>query len=178
MNNERIDISRPLFEEPPDDLNEDHTWGFLLGGIAWMEGRLPADEFMLAANALVDHALREADLSHEYMSPILYLYRHALELYLKQIVKPIRRTHDLAYLIGEFETVLRRDYRRSLPSLVRSWLMEWATQDPASTTFRYSEGMPGTGAGECWVDMHHLRRVMNFLANNFKRIQRSEGRGR
>ena len=172
MSNQKLDISRPLFEEPPDDLDEDSTWGFLLGGMAWKEGYLPADEFLLAANALVDHALRERDLSYEYMPPIMYLYRHALELYLKQIVRPTRRNHDLPYLIGEFEKVLQRDHHQSLPAPIRSWLMEWATHDPTSTNFRYSIGGPD---GEYWVNMHHLRRVMNFLAENFKRMRWSHG---
>ena len=176
MDEPRLELSRPLFEEPPDDLNDNSTWGFLVGGMAWIEGELPADEFMLAAEALVARALSEADESYRYMAPILYLYRHALELYLKQIVRPAKPTHNLAHLISELEGIMKRDYQQTLPEPVRAWLMEWATQDPRSTTFRYSEGSVGTISGEWWVDMHHLRRVMTFLAENFKRMRERRGR--
>ena len=165
------DLSAPLFQEPPDGLDEAWTWGFLTGGIASADAEQPADEFLLAANALVEAALAEKDSAYRYRNAVLYLYRHALELYLKQIVRPSRGNHKLLPLIEEFEKVVRRDFNQSVPGDVMDRLREWAEQDPRSTTWRYGNEAP-TDGDERWLDLHHLHAVMNYLADNFKRIRK------
>src|SRR6266542_4395697 len=95
----------PLFQEPPEDL--DGTWrhGTVIGGMAEIGDTFAlAESYKLAGDTLVD-AARTADEIYEFIYPVIYNYRHATELYLKAIVTPYRKDHDLFWLLREFKTL-------------------------------------------------------------------------
>jgi len=60
-----------------------------------------------------------------------------------------------------------------LPSWMRERLSELHDIDPGSTAFRYFEGTRGamTGRDEIWVDLGHLRLVMDKLCHIFERVE-------
>lgn len=160
------DLSRPLFEEVPDELDETWTWGVLTGGMAWKEGALPAREFLTAANLLVDRALAHGDTAPDLRNPILFLYRHAIELALKDAVQTYKPTHGLTELIEALE----RKHGASLDPTVRARLDEWVMHDPASTAYRYGKAPAGVPAEERWIDLRHLREVMDFLVTRLREL--------
>ncbi len=160
------DLSRPLFQEVPDDLDETWTWGVLTGGMAWHEGELPAREFLNAANLLVERALADGATAPELRNPILFLYRHAIELALKDAVKTYERKHGLPELIAALEA----RFGASLDPLVRARLEEWVLQDPGSTAYRYAQAPRGAPTDERWVDLRHLREVMGFLVKRLREL--------
>lgn len=158
--------SDPLFQEPPDDLGPDSNHGFLIGGmIAYNEIQV-AQSYRSAGDALVASALKDADLSHEWVYPVFFVYRHALELYLKLVVRPKKLDHKLCDLIKEFENICKNEIKQELPAWVKLRLDEIIDIDPGSTSFRYSDVLDRNDKaikGEWWVDYHHLKWLMNCL---------------
>src|ERR687883_1808995 len=91
-------LDEPIFQDIPDEITEDWNHGVILGGIVSSD-LLIARAYKSAGDTLVQSAL-ESHEPHEVAYPIFFLYRHALEVYLKLIVKPAKKNHDLKVLFG------------------------------------------------------------------------------
>lgn len=172
MEGATFDGNRPLFQEPPDDLGPDSNHGFLLGGMAAYDEFQVAKSYRQAGDAVIDAALKDADLSYEWVYPAFFLYRHALELYLKLIVRPTKPTHSLSKLVKSFKNIVRRELRLDIPSWALDRLKEIAEIDPESTSFRYFEVLPTNKMacrGEWWVEFGHLKQLMNCLFDGIER---------
>ncbi len=91
-------------------------------------------------------------------TPVLYLYRHWLELAVKSIIGPIHG-HDLAKLSGRLTSVLLQR-GIEVPKWVTARLMEMGEIDRSSPAFRYAEG---SIPGETYVSVPHLRDPMTVL---------------
>jgi hypothetical protein len=173
----------PLFQDPPEGLDEAWRHGGLVGGWFAVDNFELADAYKLAGDTLVKTALSEVDV-HELLYPIFYSYRHALELYLKAILSPKNKRHDLQALLQRLGEYLNREHAASIPAWFNNVVLEFAEFDPESTTFRFSEEgvfSRRTGdSGEFWIDLVHLREVMGWIAESFQRIkaaQRAKLRG-
>jgi hypothetical protein len=171
-------LSKPFFQDPPDDLDEDCTHGSLLGGILNADRHQQelwiADAYKLAGDVLVDSVLehRKHD-AHEVIWPVLYLYRHALELYLKLIIKPAKLDHKLEPLFREFEIIVRKHYQQKIPRRIIDRFRELAEMDPDSFAFRYAttkQGDDSIAGGEYWVELRPLQEFMNVVVPAFHRI--------
>src|SRR5260221_11668361 len=99
-NDEHRDITQPLFEEVPDDVDETWRHIVLMGGMAMRD---PTPSFLTAArtyrwaaDVLAAAAIHDGELWRT-TDPVLFLYRHALELYLKALM-PKEWGHDLTAL--------------------------------------------------------------------------------
>ena len=79
-----INDEKLIFQDPPDYLNEDCRQGSLMGGM--VEGLANnftiAESYRLAGDTLVRSITMGPD-GYKIARPILFCYRHALELYLK-----------------------------------------------------------------------------------------------
>jgi len=162
-----------VFREPwneadgTGDLDETWVHGVIIGGMASEPDRLGlAHTYAEAAGHLVEAALA----SHEpwrVCYPIFYLYRHALELYLKYSLPQRRRGHDLAPLIREFDEFLHQESRGGIPTHVRDDLLTLAAMDPDGQGFRYTDTSRGqarpTLPGEYWVVLRDLQRLMEAV---------------
>ena len=110
---------------------------------------LMMEGYKSAAESLVDRCLedwRETDL---LIFPIMFLYRHCLELQLKYInntysthvgVAPIWGTHDLTRLWRQFKVVLDgfgTDDPDDTDSIVEKTVAQFAKIDPKSFSHRY-----------------------------------------
>jgi hypothetical protein len=117
-----------------------------------------AQQYFDAANLLV------ADIEHDRLedyklaSPILYLYRHWLELMIKSIIGGCRE-HNLGKLAKRLNSYL---WKRGVevPDWIMTRLKEMNAIDPDSTAFRYAEDRI---AGEIYVSLSHLKRAMATL---------------
>ncbi len=107
-------------------------------GSSWMEddGAM-ANQFAMAANLLRDAAVKSGT-PWFYSYPILFLYRHTIELYLKAIVPPTKPTHDLSILRDSLIEWVKTRYGYDLSGTwVADTITEFAHIDPTSTRFRY-----------------------------------------
>lgn len=157
-------INRPLFEEPSPECERADPWsgpkGFMFGGMC-----LPtrpykdtAQQYFDAANLLMSDIEQQIAADYTLANPIFFLYRHWLELMVKEIVGPVHQ-HNLEHLVKKLNLYLR-DQGITLPDWAIARFKEIAAIDPDSTTFRYAEKyIPG----EIYVSLAHLKRAMAVL---------------
>ncbi len=96
-----------------------------------------ADSYFLAGDTLIAAVLDERETGRSAINPVLYVYRHGIELYLKCIVQPLERTHSLGALLEAFCRHIRMTYKESVPAWITKPVSESATFDPTSDVFRY-----------------------------------------
>lgn len=153
-------LRSPVFQEVPEEINEDWRHGVMIGGMA--ERNLPqvAKAYKTAADELVKQALANYE-PHETDYPIFFLYRHAIEVYLKAILHSPPQTHDLGHLIR----LLEKQFGTMIAPWVKDRLWDFQRLDQHSDLFRYAD-LPADG--ELWIDFHHLRFVMDRLCEAFE----------
>lgn len=157
----------PLFREPPEELNEDWRHGTLIGGMAQLDDIFAlADSYKLAGDMLVDAALSR-DESFELICPVVYNYRHTIELYLKATIGQSKMDHDLFWLLQEFKKILKSEFNTTLPNWFEGVILAFNDFDPKGTTFRYGGNVPG----EVWADIVHIKKLMGWMAESFRKVR-------
>jgi hypothetical protein len=164
-------MNNRIFQDPPEAIDETWTHGALLGGMIGFGEQDLADSYFTAANALVGRVRKRRQEGRDLINPVLFLYRQGVELYLKAIVQPVRRNHDLAALLDAFRQHVHSRYTENPPEWMTAAISELATYDPYADVFRYAESRSRRLAneGEFWVDLTKLRRHMRFVQWAFRR---------
>jgi hypothetical protein len=156
---ERLYLHTPLLQEPPDDLDE--TWRH---GVLWVGGHGQerfelARNYRYAAEKMLEQALQTGEVRN-WMCPVLFAYRHTLELYLKCIGSIGQRTHSLT----DCAKLVEKHHGMKLDSQVKSWIEEFDKIDPnPGTAFRYEDEKPNKAKldyTEYWMDFQQLKFVM------------------
>ena len=104
-------MTRPLFEEPSADCEREDEWsypkGFMFGGWSLPSGTTweIAEQYFDATLVLIENIGNNEVPDYKLGTPVLYLYRHWLELAVKSIIGPIHG-HDLAKLSSRLTSVL------------------------------------------------------------------------
>lgn len=146
----------PILQEPPDDLDETWRHGILLNGGdvgAYLD---LARNYKQSADALLDSALKSGE-PREWGYPVLFAYRHALELYLKLIGEIDVPTHSLRDCVR----LVEKRHKQKLPSPIKDWIIEFDNIDPFGTAFRYADDEAGTlQYTEIWIDFVQLKFAM------------------
>lgn len=146
----------PILQEPPEDLDETWRHGIFLNAGGVDEFLALARSYRQSADALLDSALESGE-PRGWGYPVLFAYRHALELYLKIIGHIQDPIHSLEACIGRVET--RQGQKISSP--IREWIIELDKIDPYGTAFRYADDTAGTLTyAEYWVDFVQFRYAM------------------
>ncbi len=164
-----------IFQEPPIDLDETWRHGALLGGITAgaYDCLAIATAFKTAGDHLVKGINSEFE-AYEIIHPVLYTYRHSIELYLKAVVKPAQKNHFLKELLEQFSTQMKSKYGSEPPKWVKDLILEFDEYDRKSFAFRYDDTKiksSETGdEGEFWVDLTRLKAVMDNLQKGFLEI--------
>jgi hypothetical protein len=140
--------------------------------------RLP-EGYRMAAEFLIDHALNERFHRDMLIYPIVFSYRHYLELTLKTIistygshvgVEPAREVHRLTDLFAAFEQIMGT-FGATDPAMdiLRDCVSDFATIDPNSTSFRYPTHAGGKPVATPWdrIDLQNLRSVMKRVDGFF-----------
>ncbi len=102
--------------------------------------------------------------SWEAAYPILFCYRHALELYIKALLPAGTQGHRLSELVRAIKPWLDKQYPASQVAWLTGRIAEFDRLDPNSTVFRYPDGPATAYRGgqdpwpETWVDFRRLRR--------------------
>jgi hypothetical protein len=152
----------PILQDAPDWLDETWTHGVFLNGGGVDEYLALARSYRHTAETLLETALQSNE-SQYWAYPVLYAYRHTLELYLKILAQVEEHTHSLQRCVE----LLERRMRAKVSSPMREWIFEFDEIDPSGTSFRYADDSSQTMRNaEYWVDFHHLKYAMDrvFLA--------------
>lgn len=170
-------MNRPLFEEPGPHIERTDPFtgpkGFLIGDQAGMGGSPDnlslAQDFMEAAYVLTE-AIKRGDWENWRLAqPLMFLYRHSLELFLKGVMDCDKKHHDLSGLADDFAAFIRQKYRREAPGWIVARIKEIGGIDPASTAFRYGRTYDKAAKaeypipGEAYVSLPHLQDAMIAL---------------
>lgn len=168
-------MGQSIFGDQPDNVEGECNYGFVIGGMAVNDERRIARSYKLAAEMLVAEALRTGDQTWEVSYPIAFLYRHALELHLKLVVPATH--HRLSELIQQANAVAVQKTGNPFPQDALDRLNEFAAIDPGSMTFRYADLRAAralTGRNEAWVDLHHLREIMDVLLAGLRKLSQMQ----
>lgn len=179
--------SRPhrIFDEPHDGIERQDEWsgpyGFLLGGMGDPLKPEIARQYLDAANQLVADIKHQRIADFEVALPILFLYRHAIEMLLKSVL-PGGWGHNLETLGNSFSLYIRERFNQDVPEWIESRLKEITEIDPESTSFRYWR-MSGrksashiTPGGEHYISLVNLESGMNELFEALYRVLRLTSR--
>jgi hypothetical protein len=158
-------MERPLFEEPGPHIERADPWsgpqGFLLGGMAASADKLNiAQDYMEAAYVLTESIKKGDWEDYRLANPVLFLYRHSIELFLKGVMGETRKIHSLAQLADGFAEFIRQRFGKEVPTWIVGRLKEIAAVDPNSTAFRYGGAV---GPDEVYISLPHLQDVMVAL---------------
>ncbi len=192
-------LGRPIFGEVSDDIEEGWIHGAIVGGLAEVQSvETIARAYRDAGDALIEQALSKR-LSWEIVHPVLFLYRHAIELGMKAALQDARYGHGLRPLANAIKRRLpaapeRSRVRASFEARIRE-LIAW---DPRSTAFRYSvrpakssplSATRGTAElhpppkptrkhplGEAWVDLRQLRESVGAILSVVEFARRAKRR--
>lgn len=163
-------LSCPLFVEDEGQAWRADEWSFPKG-IArdgMIEGatgkRELADQYFDAAEAVVRLVMENAVPDYTVATPILYLYRHAVELYLKAAIeaqtgRPYRwKKSENGH---ELDAIIRK--APHLSPEARARILELHTVDPKSTHLRFGSRDAAFPGPEGWAEMTGFRDAMRAL---------------
>ncbi len=136
-----------------------------------------------AANHLVDKALEDRHERESLIFPILFLYRHYLELQLKYFIstygrhagiEPDWNTHKLTFLWRRFKEILDEFMGEAqdpgnADTTVEKIVAQFAKMDPRSFSYRYPcdrKGRP-VSIAQNNLDLKTLKDVMNGVSSYF-----------
>lgn len=155
---EHMYLHTPLLQDPPE--NEEEPWrhGFIWSG-GHGQGQFElARNYRYAADRLIEEAIKE-QVSYYWLCPVLFTYRHTLELYLKVIGNINERTHSLARCVK----LVEERHGQKFPARVKGWIAELDAIDPdPATTFRY-ESDGARNYSERWIDLRHFQFAMRQI---------------
>jgi hypothetical protein len=172
MTTSTLSLSWSIFEEPPDDMEP--TTGALLINWNGATGRDIYDmarAYRTAAFRLLD-AARSNNESWESVDPILFCFRHALELHLKALHPGTpRRIHPLKNLAEELRHRLHGRYRREHIDWLYERIREFDRVDSRSTSFRYHDVAEPNRDPELWIDFNRFRVVMEAIFEGLEKVR-------
>lgn len=85
---------------------------------------------------MVETAL-SSNTAYELKYPILYTYRHAMEVYLKILLLPDKYDHTHQFLV--LVEAIQAKYKADFPSWAKDRLEEFEEMDRLSDAFRYAD---------------------------------------
>ena len=141
----------------------------MIGGMALPTKIELGQQYYEAANLLVEAIKKDELEDYRLANPVLYLYRHWLELALKGLIGTAAHEHDLGQLAAMFESSVQQSTGRPVPRWIVGRLKEVAAIDPNSTAFRYAEVRDKKTKrtepvdGEIYVSLNHLQESMAAL---------------
>jgi len=166
-------MRRPIFEEPSDASVREDPWsgpqGFMIGGMSLPTRNELSRQYFDAAHLLMESIKNREWEDYKLVNPALFLYRHSVELLVKDLIGAQTKTHDLSTLADQLNaTTLTRDGVEAPPWIVAR-LKEIARIDPGATAFRYAENYSRMQKrdvpvdGEVYANLNHLQRAMLTL---------------
>jgi len=141
----------------------------MIGGMALPTTQELGQQYFDAANCLVEAIKHDELEDYRLVNPVLYLYRHWMELALKGLIGSGAHEHDLGQLAANFEAITRKRFGQVVPRWITLRFKEMAAIDPNSTAFRYAEVRDKQLKryvpvdGEIYVSLNHIQEAMAAL---------------
>ncbi len=163
-------VLAPIFQTIPDDFGQSAPVPrsqLIVGGMAYPGIIDIARAYRTAAETLIEAALQENSVTtwpepYELAWPILFSYRHSVEIYLKALA-PDRKGGTKTHKIQQLRDRLRHRYQvRRLGDWVEDLLSDWIAIDDSSVTFRYGDGLREK---ERLVDLEQLKVAMGRICD-------------
>ncbi len=133
-----------------------------------------------AADMLVDHVKNTNNEHDTLVFPIIFLYRHYLELQLKMIIKDgyqllymnkdYAKCHKLDELWSDCKIIITKIWPEGDKEPLEAmddYISQFCQVDPLATDFRYPVRRNGTDSLESlnFINLSHLSEVMNSIEN-------------
>lgn len=165
-------VLTPIFRDIPHDIEERSASAALLVALSeFTDLYFIANSYKNAGDVLVDSAI-ENENSYELIYPIIYNYRHSIELYLKDSITNRQISHSLTRPLEELKEILNLEFQIILPEWFERTVIAFNEYDPKGTSFRYGGSLPEY---ETFVDLMHLKNLMGQLAKAFQIIRGKRG---
>ena len=160
-------LSRKILHEPLDFHNSELNGYILIGGFADMQSVLSiAESYKGRADDLVEITIGNSDIAYEYTFPILFLYRHSLELFLKSIYPNFKRQHSFENLIDNLKAIAQNKIPEEILNELVARINEFKEIDNRSTRFRYGNQL----GEEFLVHLNQLRQTFNEMVTIIKTL--------
>jgi len=160
-----------------DDFEDiDETWrgGSYIGGLGSADGDAGiARQYRAAADLILSHSVKN-DTVWEVVLPALFLYRHAIEIRLKAIVRPTKMSHNLVELARNLDGRLSKKLSASLPVELLDRIAELEAVDPRADAFRFTADTKNKPhfLNEVWVQLAYLREVVAWIEEELENAER------
>lgn len=164
-------LHSPLFQDPSEEMDETWRHGTMIGGMACRDLPQVARAYKLAADELLTQAQAKYE-PHELDYPILFLYRHTIEVYLKAALDSHQKHHDLSRLIQ----LLEEESGQQIAGWVKERLWDFHKIDHMAALFRYADPPDD---GELWIEFQHLQLVIDKIVQaleQYMQQKRSDAR--
>lgn len=149
----------PLIQDDvPENLDEPSRYGLLISPRIHLKQIEIARSYHRAANVLWDKA-NDGGFPMADCYPVLYAYRHALELYLKMLGNTGK---ELDHNLKECMKAVEKHYDKKVSPLTKEWIMTLHQMDETGWHFRY-EPETGCAMDGQWLDWSHFRYAMDTL---------------
>jgi hypothetical protein len=125
--------------------------------------------FKLSADEIVNQAFTSLEFAYEYAFPVIFLYRHALEVSLKSINSGYKANHSFLSLTDNLIEKLKGSISKRLLEKVQDRIDDFIIIDQKSTRFRYGVENPQE---EFTVDLQHLKKVINELFDIIEKVRK------
>lgn len=167
-------------DDPIFGFDEDFEVGaskvLMLGGSDTYTQESMALAYRTAGDLLVQEALDRDETSWEIAAPILHLYRHSLELYLKWAAESTARSHDLAPLIRAANKRAKKLTGKELDPAVIERMQEFAAYDDKGFSLRYADADGDGPMVGTTVKLFHLREVMERITSDLAQLRNTKPR--
>ncbi|MDR1402150.1 MAG: hypothetical protein LBJ60_00425 [Tannerellaceae bacterium] len=156
----------PIFQEPYEEIASVEN-NVLFAGMASLDNQLSLANAFKESGDILFERIKEQDNLYDFASPILYQYRHSIELYLKSILRNPPKTHNLLKLYARFETLVKTKFQTAIPSWLKEMIVGFNKIDPRGDIFRYGEDI---ARYEILVDLLHLKVKISWFAKSINNI--------
>ena len=165
INNFIVQIA-PIFQEPTEEIVGIES-NVLFAGMASVDNQLSLANAFKESGDILFEAIKEHGNLYDFANPILYQYRHAIELYLKSILNKPPKTHNLLKLSEKFEDLIKTKFQTTVPAWLKDMIVGFNHIDPKGDIFRYGEDI---ASDEILVNLLLLKTKMNWFAKSVNRI--------
>lgn len=150
----------PIFLEPNDTNITIVGESVLIGSLAdYSDKILLAKSYKKSADELVKLAI-ESNERTEFLCPVIFCYRHSIELFIKSTIRKELRSHNLKKLYDAFQRFISNKFNRQIPDWFKNTILAINDFDPESITFRYGENIETHD--EYLLDLNRLKKKNGF----------------
>jgi len=150
----------PLLQDEVPEIDEPYRYGLLMSPTVYLEPLEIARSYRDAAGILWKNAMDSGQPGLECY-PMLFTYRHTLELYLKILGCIDEYTHDLLKCMK----ILEEYHQTKIPVKLKEWIETLHCMDPKGTTHRYAQSNTVFCMDGNWLDLKHFKFAMDTLFN-------------